>query len=135
MFKVSKERRGMADDDVAMLNALTVEARIEVVALLAKDMIPELRLKTSLIESPKRDEPVISKLPDVVVDMPTPRPPDIVALLVTLKPSPVIDSPLVEVMPDLKVEVEVMVNSSPDVSPKKMLPRTPRLVRVDDPVM
>ena len=74
VFKVSKERRGMADDDVAILNALMVEARIEVVALLAKDMIPELRLKTSLIESPNREEPIISKLPVVVVDMPTPRP-------------------------------------------------------------
>ena len=64
----------MADVDVAILKALMVEARIEVVALLAKDMIPELRLKTSLIESPNREEPVISKLPVVLVEMPTPRP-------------------------------------------------------------
>ena len=64
----------MADVDVAILKALMVEARIEVVALLAKDMIPELREKTSLIESPNKEEPVISKLPVVVVEMPTPRP-------------------------------------------------------------
>ena len=135
VFKVSKESIGIADEEVAILKALTVDESIEVVALLAKDIIPEFRLNTSLIESPKRDEPVISKLPDVVVDMPTPRPPDIVALLVTLKPPPVIDIPLAEVMPDLKVEVPVTVSSSAELSPKKMLPRTPTLVRVDDPVM
>jgi hypothetical protein len=125
---------GMADEDVAILKALMAEERIEVVARLANDIIPELREKTSLIESPKRDDPMISKLPAVLVAIPMPRPPDTVALLVTVKPPPVTERPLAEVMPDLKVEVEVMVNSSTDVSPRNMLPIPPKLVRVVDPV-
>jgi len=100
VFKVSKERSGIADDDVAILKALMVEARIEVVALLAKDMIPELREKTSLIESPNKEEPVISKLPVVLVEMPTPRPPDTRALLDTV-------SCEVEAWDDTEREVEV----------------------------
>ena len=81
---VSKESMGMAEVEVAILKAFIVEERMDVVARLAKDMMPELRLNTSWMESPKRDEPVISKLPDVVVETPTPRPPDTVALLETV---------------------------------------------------
>ena len=64
----------MAEVEVAMEKALMVEERIEVVALLAKEKIPALREKTSLMLSPKRDEPVISKLPEVLVETPTPKP-------------------------------------------------------------
>ena len=60
---------------VANDRALKVLERMVEVALLAKDSIPEFREKTSLMESPKRAEPVISMFPGVVVAIPTPNPP------------------------------------------------------------
>ena len=69
----SKVSMGMAEVEVAMEKALRA-VDIEVVALLAKDNIPELREKTSLIESPKRAEPAISRFPVVEVEIPTPKP-------------------------------------------------------------
>ena len=49
---------------------------MEVVALLVKERMPALRLTESLIESPNKALPVISKTPVVVVAMPTPKPLD-----------------------------------------------------------
>jgi hypothetical protein len=61
-------------DEVANERALKVsESRVEV-ALLAKERMPEFKENTSLMESPNRADPVISKFPVVEVEIPTPNP-------------------------------------------------------------
>lgn len=73
VFVVSNDKRGVAVVEVARVQAFTA-AGITDVALFANDKVPALKFTISPLASPKSAEPVISKLPEVVVALPTPRP-------------------------------------------------------------